>query len=311
MKKKDTKEAFLLGRRELIVRSAGMMSLLGFGSVLSRNIAEAATSVVLSPQEEEGPYFVEEKLNRSDIITNADGSLQPGLPLTLAITVSQSVDGTITPLPNAYVDIWQANASGLYSDEAVESTTGNVFLRGYQVTDAHGHVHFLTIYPGWYSGRTVHIHCRVRLYAGTSGANKTDTPTYSFETQFFCDEDITDTVYNSVYPYTSRASQRDTFNNTDRVYNFVDCTTGAVGGSELLTVLNANTSRAVASYSLVLDMSAAAPGSCVGVTDGGINEGTPNGGGGGNGGGGTPPSGTGPGTGGTPPSGPGGTPPSA
>ena len=159
------------------------------------------------------------------------------------------VDGVITSLPNAYVDIWQANASGVYSDEASQSTTGNAFLRGYQVTDAHGHVHFLTIYPGWYSGRTAHTHCRVRLYGGTNGVNKTDTATYSFETQFFCDDDITDIVYNSGYPYTTRAAQRDTFNNTGPVYNFVDCTTGAVGGSEMMMVLNANTSRAVASFS--------------------------------------------------------------
>jgi protocatechuate 3,4-dioxygenase beta subunit len=89
--------------------------------------AEAATSVVLTPEEEEGPYFVEEKLNRSDIITNADGTLQAGLPLTLSITVSQSVNGTITPLPNAYVDIWEANAYGVYSDEAAKSTTGDIF----------------------------------------------------------------------------------------------------------------------------------------------------------------------------------------
>lgn len=285
MKSKIDNQKLLLGRRELILRTAGIMSLVGIGSGLNKNIAEAATSVVLTPEEEEGPYFVEEKLNRSDIITNSDGSLQAGLPLTLAITVSQSVNGTITPLPNAYVDIWEANAYGVYSDEAAESTTGDIFLRGYQVTDAHGHVHFLTIYPGWYGGRTPHIHCRVRLYAGTAGSSKTDTATYSFETQLFCNDEITETVYNSVAPYTSRVSSRDTFNSTDRVYNFTDCTTGSVSGNELLMVLNANTTRAVASYSLVLDLTAAGPGTCVGVTDGGINEGTSSGGG-------APPTGT-------------------
>ena len=294
------------------------MSLVGLGGVLNRNIAEAQTSVVLTPEEEEGPYFVEEKLNRSDIITNADGTLQKGLPLTLAITVSQSVNGTITPLPNAYVDIWAANAYGVYSDESSESTVGDFFLRGYQVTDAHGNVHFLTIYPGWYGGRTPHIHCRVRLYPTGTGSSKTDTATYSFETQFFCNDDITQTVYNAVSPYTTRVAQRDTYNSTDRVYNFTDCTTGVVSGNELLMVLDANTTRAVASYSLVLDLTAATPGSCVGVTDGGINEGASSGGGSG-GGGGTPPSGgggggtppSGGGGGGTPPSGGGGTPPSA
>ena len=287
--KTNGKLPLLIGRRDLIVRTAGVVSLIGLGGVFKTNIAHAATSVVLTPQEEEGPYFVDAKLNRSDVITNADGTLQAGLPLSLGITVSQSVDGVVSPLPNAYVDIWEANAYGIYSDEASESTTGDTFLRGYQVTDAHGNVHFLTIYPGWYGGRTPHIHCRVRLYSGS-------TATYSFETQFFCNDTITDAVYNSVFPYTTRAATRDTFNNTDRVYNFADCTTGAVSGNELLMVLNANTTRAVASYSLVLDLTAAAPGSCVGVTDGGISEGSTAGGGPGGGtggpGGGNPPPGS-------------------
>lgn len=298
------------GRRELLIRTSGMMSLIGFGNAMTAQIAEAATSVILTPQEEQGPYFVEEKLNRSDIITDPyDNSIQPGLPLMLGLTFSQSVNGTVSPLAGAYVDIWQANASGVYSDEASESTTGHKFLRGYQVTDAHGNVHFLTIYPGWYGGRTPHIHCMVRLYSGA-------TVTYTFETQFFMDDAITDQVYNNVSPYTTRVASRDTFNSTDRVYNFQDCTTGATSGKELTLVLNANTTRAVASYSLILDLSAASP-TCVGVSDGGIDEGSSGGGGGAppSGGGGAPPSGGGGGTppsgggGGTPPSG-GGTPPS-
>jgi protocatechuate 3,4-dioxygenase beta subunit len=273
------------------------MTLLGLGSIFETEMAEAATAVVLTPQAEEGPYFVDEKLNRSDVIVDPfDNSITEGLPLMLGITVSQSVDGVVSPLPNAYVDIWQANADGVYSDEAVQGTTGRKYLRGYQVTDAHGNVHFLTIYPGWYRGRTAHIHCRVRLYSGT-------TATYSFETQFFFDEAITDRVYNSVAPYTTRAAQRDTTNAADGIYNLVDCTTGAVSGNELTLVLNANTTRAVASYSLILDLSAAGPEGCIGVTNGGINEGSRGGGTPPAGGGGTPPTGGTPPGGGPPPSG--------
>jgi hypothetical protein len=149
----------------------------------------------------------------------------------------------------------------------------------------------------WRENSSYSLSCPALLR--TAGSSKTDTATYSFETQLFCNDEITETVYNSVAPYTSRVSSRDTFNSTDRVYNFIDCTTGSVGGNELLMVLNANTTRAVASYSLVLDLTAVGPGACVGVTDGGINEGTSTGGGGG----------TGSGGGGTPPGGGGGTPP--
>ena len=56
------------------------------------------------------------------------------------------------------MDIWHADAAGVYSDESVEGTEGLTYLRGYQVTDANGLVIFKTMFPGWYSGRTVHIH---------------------------------------------------------------------------------------------------------------------------------------------------------
>src|SRR5258705_4715165 len=57
----------------------------------------------------------------------------------------------------------------LYSDESVENTVGQTFLRGHQITDSNGAVTFKTIIPGWYSGRTVHIHVMIRTLA-TSGA---------------------------------------------------------------------------------------------------------------------------------------------
>ena len=54
--------------------------------------------------------------------------------------------------------------AGLYSDEQILGTRGKTLLRGYQLTNQDGVVHFLTVYPGWYSGRTVHVHVRVRVY---------------------------------------------------------------------------------------------------------------------------------------------------
>ena len=113
-------------------------------------------------------------------------------------------------LQGAQVDIWHCDASGIYSD-VQGSTAGQNFLRGYQVTDASGVARFTTIYPGWYSGRAVHIHVKVRLF---DASNNTTTEA---TTQVFFDDTITDTVYKNVSPYSGR-STRDTRNSADNIY---------------------------------------------------------------------------------------------
>ncbi len=282
----------LLGRREMLLKTASVMSFAGFGATfVTKALADSTTSVVLTPQETEGPYWIDEQLNHSDLATDpTDNSIQTGLPLLLSITVSQSVNGVVTPLKNAYVDLWHCNALGIYSDEAaynpgggdgVVVTTGKKFLRGYQVTDAHGNVRFSSIYPGWYTSRTPHIHARIRLYSGS-------TATENFTTQFFFDDSITDTVYQMA-PYNTRPS-RDTLNSTDNVYNGVDCLTNQSAGSETLLRLAADSTHAVASYHIILDLSATT--SC--TAGGNPPTGTPPGGGGPPGG--TPPSGPPPGS---------------
>ena len=111
----------------------------------------------------EGPYWVEEQLNRSDIRQDpSNGTTKAGTPLTLQINVYQSNTSGCVPVSNAMVDIWHCDAAGLYSDEAANNTVGQKFLRGFQMTDSNGTVTFTTIYPGWYNGRAVHIHVRVR-----------------------------------------------------------------------------------------------------------------------------------------------------
>src|SRR5262249_25387798 len=139
---------------------------------------------------------------------------QRGRPVYLGLTISRLSDTapyTITPLAGARVDIWHCNAQGVYSDEAVEGTTGSDFLRGYQISNAHGVVNFLTIYPGWYSGRTTHIHIRVRTY------DTTGTQTYNFTSQLFFDDNITNGVYASNAAY-ARQQARDTTNATDNIF---------------------------------------------------------------------------------------------
>ena len=65
------------------------------------------------------------------------------------------------------MDIWHANSQGVYSAVNDQGTTGEKFLRGYQVTDNNGTARFTTIYPGWYQGRAIHIHDKVRIFNGS------------------------------------------------------------------------------------------------------------------------------------------------
>ncbi|HVU14209.1 MAG TPA: hypothetical protein VHD90_23180, partial [Phototrophicaceae bacterium] len=151
----------LLTRREVLtlLGSAGAVAVVGAGFVTKLGALEAAaqaatpegtpeaTDVLLncvaSPQETEGPYFVDEMLNRSDIrIDPTDNSVQPGVPLQLTMKVYKVDGSTCSPLVGAHVDIWHCNATGLYSDEANNNTVGQKWLRGYQVTDEYGTVTF-------------------------------------------------------------------------------------------------------------------------------------------------------------------------
>jgi protocatechuate 3,4-dioxygenase beta subunit len=106
-----------------------------------------------TPQQTEGPYFVGNMPNRSDITSDtSDGSVQEGIPLKLVINV-YDVDGdnggnSCIPLKAAQVDIWHANPQGIYSDIQQQGTSGQNFLRGDQVTDDNGTVRFATVYPG-------------------------------------------------------------------------------------------------------------------------------------------------------------------
>jgi protocatechuate 3,4-dioxygenase beta subunit len=169
----------------------------------------AATSCVLTPAKTEGPYFVDEKLNRSDIrIDPADSSVQPGTPVSLTMVVVRA-DGSCAPVAGAVVDVWHANAMGKYSDIASEGTSARKYLRGLQVSDASGQAKFTTIYPGWYQGRAVHIHFKVRVFDGAS-------KTYEFTSQLFFDPATTSAVYETgVYAARGQAS---TPNASDGIY---------------------------------------------------------------------------------------------
>jgi protocatechuate 3,4-dioxygenase beta subunit len=176
---------------------------------------QATPACTVKPQQTEGPYFVDEKLKRSDIRSDVgSGAVKAGVPLQLKLRVTQVSAQNCTPLAGAIVDIWHCDATGVYSDVSDRrgNTQGQNFLRGYQTTDANGTVEFLTVYPGWYQGRTVHIHFKVRH------ANQ------EFTSQLYFDDVITDQVHRQA-PYASQG-QRSLRNAQDGIFQD--------GGSQLL-----------------------------------------------------------------------------
>jgi protocatechuate 3,4-dioxygenase beta subunit len=132
------------------------------------------------------------------------------VPLGLTIGVYAVRGAACVPLSGAQVDVWHADAVGAYSDEAALGTRGETFLRGYQITNDDGGVTFRTIYPGWYSGRTVHIHVLVRVFDSSGNT------ALQLTTQMYFDDTITDAVLASA-PYDSRGA-RDRRNSTDPLY---------------------------------------------------------------------------------------------
>ncbi|MEZ5399949.1 MAG: hypothetical protein R2729_09775 [Bryobacteraceae bacterium] len=182
--------------------------------------AQTVSCVQAAPALTEGPYWVDEKLFRADIRTDpTTGSVREGLPLTMVINLQNLSSGSCTPLAGAFVDIWHCDAKGVYSDVSqaynpgggtgTVNTAGQKFLRGYQIADASGQVSFTTIYPGWYTGRTIHIHVRVRTYDGTRILT-------NFVSQIFFDEEVNNLVLGQTLY--SRTSSRDTTNARDNIY---------------------------------------------------------------------------------------------
>jgi protocatechuate 3,4-dioxygenase beta subunit len=154
-------------------------------------------SCVLTPEQTEGPYYLPNEAIRSDITEGL-----PGTPLRLALTVADAT--SCRPIPKATVEVWHADAAGDYSGfgGGASSTT---FLRGGQITDDAGKVGIHTIYPGWYQGRTVHIHVKVHV-----GGDVVHTG------QLYFDDARTDRVY-AASPYDDRPGPR-TLNDQDAIY---------------------------------------------------------------------------------------------
>jgi protocatechuate 3,4-dioxygenase beta subunit len=118
--------------------------------------AAAAPDCVLTPEQDEGPFYIDLAQVRRDISED-----RPGVPLALALTVVDA--DTCEPIRDAAVDVWHCDALGVYSGEPSEGSEGETYLRGIQLTDRKGLAEFATIYPGQYPGRTTHIHLKVHI----------------------------------------------------------------------------------------------------------------------------------------------------
>ena len=153
---------------------------------------------------EEGPYYLANSPVRSDV---TDG--QAGKAITLSFKI---VDTSCKPIKGAKVDIWFANAQGVYSgvaskgDDLGAGVGSGKFLRGTQTTNSKGIVTFTGIYPGWYPARTIHIH--EKIWVGGKQVLTTQT--------FFTDKQNAEVMATD--PYKSRGAQRVT-NATDMVLN--------------------------------------------------------------------------------------------
>ncbi len=219
---------YLLGRRSFLAHfgTVAAVSILRSGGLCAENVIDPVTalgegreakrsgSCIVTPEQTEGPYFLDEQLNRSDIrVDPSSGMMSSGTPLRIGLSISQNNPGMCTPLRGAIVDVWHCDASGIYSGvtdlNGYFRSEGKKFLRGYQVTDGNGMVHFLTIYPGWYSGRTVHIHVKIRATLSTRSQ-------YEFTSQLYFDEAVTDAVH--MQPAYAKRGRRTTLNHMDGIF---------------------------------------------------------------------------------------------
>ena len=165
----------------------------------------ALPSCIVRPELTEGPFFVDERLERSDIRPDgATGPLSEGVPLGLTFAVARIDGAACVPFEGALVDVWHCDALGVYSGSG-----GTTFLRGYQVTDADGLATFTTVYPGWYRGRAVHIHFKIRSDAAAASG-------LEFTSQLFFPDELSAAVF-ALKPY-AQNGQPDRLNAADGIF---------------------------------------------------------------------------------------------
>ena len=198
--KRVSRRASLASLGGLVVGAAGLAGLRDADEAGAGPAAVEAGLVtcVLAPEQTEGPYYVDDAAVRRNVTEG-----KPGAALTLRLTVVNA--SSCKPIKGAAVEIWHCDAAGVYSGVSQQGTENERFLRGVQRTDAKGLAVFRTIYPGWYRGRTVHIHTMVHI-----GGNVVHTG------QLYFADSVTDAVY-ARSPYNKRPG-RDPRNSGDSIY---------------------------------------------------------------------------------------------
>lgn len=206
----------LLSRRRALAFFGTAAASIAHGSpraASSGPLLAAAPDCIAIPEQTECPYFVDAALERSDIrFDPATSGHTPGATLTLRFELSQIAPaGQCIVLPNAQFDIWHCDAVGEYSgaDEGRDSAAEQMFLRGYQRSGEDGVVQFTTIYPGWYPGRAVHIHLKIRVPAAGGRIDE-------FTSQLYFSDDLTDRVHAKA-PYSAHRGQR-LLNSRDMIF---------------------------------------------------------------------------------------------
>lgn len=204
------------------ISSAGASSASQAASAGSTAAASAAgsgiavPSCVMVPELTEGPYYVDGVMERSDIRSNPDGSdTREGVPLELTFAVARVAGDACSAFEGAVVDIWHCDAHGAYSGVSGPGQSdqgGSRWLRGYQVTDANGLATFTTIYPGWYPGRAVHIHFKVRTNPASNAGSE-------LTSQLFFPDEMSRDIFTSRAPYADDGEQ-ETTNDRDGIFGF-------------------------------------------------------------------------------------------
>lgn len=193
-----------LDRRRLLTSALLGTGMVALSAETGAALAEPPRSIgPMTAQAEEGPYYLPLNLTRADITEGLSG-----IPVDIRFTV---VDETGLPYTGALIDVWHCDAQGVYSGfeqpagQAVTDMKGRTFLRGVQRVNADGSALFHSIYPGWYHGRTTHIHFKVRH------GNRTN-----LTSQFFLPDTLSEFLYSQVTAY-RRAELRDTLNSDDGI----------------------------------------------------------------------------------------------
>ena len=188
-------------RRSLL----GVLALapLSLGATAWAQVPATGNVCRLVPQTTAGPFYFDPGLVRRDITEGL-----PGVPLEIVLQV---VDAGCRPMAGARVDVWHCDAGGNYSGYAgqgsdrARDTRGLSFLRGTQIADAGGVARFRSVWPGWYRGRTPHVHYRMFLDATTV-----------LTSQLFFPDGASETVFRAA-GYRERAATQDTTNATDGI----------------------------------------------------------------------------------------------